>query len=271
MVDDAQMPEDHRRAADGAMPADVGAAGDAGAAGDRGVGADAHVVADLDLVVELDALLHHRVVDRAAVDGGIRADLDIVADAHRADLRDLDPAPLILGDAETVGADHRAGMDDHPLSYAALRVNHHPWVEASVVADARALAHHATGADGHARAELDVLRHHRRSMHPERLRHYRVEELRQPREVGIGVFGDDARQRGFAFGFRAKNHRAGARRRELVAIAAAGEETDLAVAGAFEGGDLAHYGAGVPGDPAAEARDDLAEGQRPRHGITWRA
>src|SRR5207245_2531666 len=169
MVDDAQMPEDHRGAADGAVPADVGAAGDAGAAGDRGVGADAHVVADLDLVVELDAFLDHGVVDRAAVDGGVRADLDIVADAHRADLGDLDPAAVVLGDAETVRADDRAGMDDHAFSQTALWVNHDPWVEAAVVADARALAHHAAGADRDAGAELYVLRHHCGSMHPGRL------------------------------------------------------------------------------------------------------
>ena len=85
-------------------------------AGDRGVRADAHVVADLDLVVELDALLDHRVVERAAVDRGVGADLDVVADAHAADLRNLDPAALLRRDAEAVGADHHAGVQDDPLS-----------------------------------------------------------------------------------------------------------------------------------------------------------
>ena len=50
-----------------------------------------HVVADLDLVVELHAVLDHRVVQRAAVDGGVGADLDVVADDHAADLRNLAP------------------------------------------------------------------------------------------------------------------------------------------------------------------------------------
>ncbi len=49
----------------------------------RSVRADAHVVADHDEVVELDALLDHGVVDGAAVDGGVGADLDVGADAHR--------------------------------------------------------------------------------------------------------------------------------------------------------------------------------------------
>ena len=50
--------------------------------------------ADLDQVVELDAVLDHGVVERAAVDAGVGADLDVVADAHRAELLDLLPAAL---------------------------------------------------------------------------------------------------------------------------------------------------------------------------------
>ena len=50
------------------------------------------VVADLDLVVELHVVLDHRVVDRAAVDRGVGADLAVVADEHAADLRDLAPS-----------------------------------------------------------------------------------------------------------------------------------------------------------------------------------
>jgi hypothetical protein len=52
-----------------------------------------HVVADLDQVVELDAVLDHRVVQRAAVDAGVGADLHVVADAHRAQLLDRSQRP----------------------------------------------------------------------------------------------------------------------------------------------------------------------------------
>src|SRR5258708_34226448 len=96
------------------MPADVGATGNAGAAGDRGMRADAYVVADLDLVVELDALLDHRVADGAPVDRGIGADLDAVAEAHGADLGELDPPADPAGDAEAIGTHPRAGMADPP-------------------------------------------------------------------------------------------------------------------------------------------------------------
>src|SRR6185369_17732969 len=101
---DADLPRDHAARADGR------AAGDSGAARDHRVGPEAHVVADLDLVVELDAILDDRVLDRAAIDRGVGADLDVVADAHAADLRDLHQAALVRRETEAVGPDGDAGM-----------------------------------------------------------------------------------------------------------------------------------------------------------------
>ncbi len=109
-VGERQVAEDDRAAAHRAAGADFRAAGDADAAGHRGMCADPHVVADLDLVVELHAILDHRVVERAAVDGRVGADLDIVADEYAASLGDLDPGLPILREAEAIGADHRARM-----------------------------------------------------------------------------------------------------------------------------------------------------------------
>src|SRR5690606_3202549 len=79
-VADFQVPQDARGAAAQAVAADLRAAGDRGAAGHRGVRADADVVADLDLVVEAHVFLEHGVLDRATVDGGVGADLAVVAD-----------------------------------------------------------------------------------------------------------------------------------------------------------------------------------------------
>jgi hypothetical protein len=59
------------------------------------VRADVHVVADLDQVVELDAVVQHGVVQRAPVDAGVGANLHVVANAHGAQLLDLDPAPWL--------------------------------------------------------------------------------------------------------------------------------------------------------------------------------
>src|SRR5215470_11792182 len=83
VVGDPEMAGEPGAAADHAALADRGAAGDADIGGDRRMCADVHVVRDLDEVVELDALLDHRVIDRAAVDSGVGADLDVRADAHR--------------------------------------------------------------------------------------------------------------------------------------------------------------------------------------------
>ena len=93
-VGQRQMAEHDGAAADGAMRADDRAAGDADATRHGRMPADAHVVADLDQVVELDAVLDHRVVERAAVDAGVGADLHVVADAHGTELLDLDPGAL---------------------------------------------------------------------------------------------------------------------------------------------------------------------------------
>src|SRR6185312_11425840 len=95
-VGNFEVTADHRGAADAAVRADARRARDADAAGDRRVRADHAVVADLDLVVELGALLDHRVVDRAAVDRRVGADLDVVTDHDAPELRDLAPAACVV-------------------------------------------------------------------------------------------------------------------------------------------------------------------------------
>jgi hypothetical protein len=85
------------------------------------VRADVHVVADLHQVVELDAVFEHGVFQRATVDAGVGADLDVVADAHGAELFDLFPAALRVGEAEAVGADDRAAVHEAARPDAAGR------------------------------------------------------------------------------------------------------------------------------------------------------
>src|ERR687895_983440 len=211
MVDDPDVAADHRRAADGAVRADVGAAGYADAAGDRAVRPDAHVVADLDLVIELDALLDHRIVERAAIDRGVGADLDVVADAHAADLRNLHPPAALGRDAEAVGADHRAGVHHDPFSYRTFRIDHNTWVQARVVANRDLVANHAARPDGYVLAQLGRLRHHRRAVDAGRLHRDGIEELRDLREIGVRRIAHDARQRGEAFVLGGEDHGRGAR------------------------------------------------------------
>ena len=63
------------------------------ARGHRCVRADAAVVTHHDLVVQLDAVGHEGVFERAAIDRGVGADLDVVADGHAAQLGILPQAP----------------------------------------------------------------------------------------------------------------------------------------------------------------------------------
>ena len=92
----------HRRPASGAPTASrrrrCAALADGGRTGHPthaaiAVCADAAVVTHHDLVVQLDAVGHEGVFERAAIDRGVGADLDVVADGHAAQLGILPQAP----------------------------------------------------------------------------------------------------------------------------------------------------------------------------------
>src|SRR5262249_57380102 len=77
------------------LPADHGviayldAAGESGLGGNDHVPAEAAVVSDVDHVVELSAIADAGRTERGAVHATVGADLDVVADFNRADLRKL--------------------------------------------------------------------------------------------------------------------------------------------------------------------------------------
>src|SRR6185369_13119864 len=112
----------------------------------RGPVPDHAVVPDLDQVVELDVVPDHGVVDRAAVDRGVRADLDAVADDHAPDLWHAQPPAIVFREPEAVGADHGARVHDRIRADRAAVVDDHagvdpgPRADAHVSADRRARA-----------------------------------------------------------------------------------------------------------------------------------
>src|ERR1700759_370484 len=81
------MIADRGLAADGDAVAERRAAGDARLAADDAGAPEPDVVADLDKIIERAAGADHRVAGRAAVDGAIRAQADVVADDHAPDLQ----------------------------------------------------------------------------------------------------------------------------------------------------------------------------------------
>ena len=103
-------PADHATGSDGR------ASGNARASRDRRMRTDDDVVSHLDLVVELRPIMHDGILNGAAIDGGVGADFDIVADTDASHLRHLDPTTRIGCKPETVGADDRARMQQAPLA-----------------------------------------------------------------------------------------------------------------------------------------------------------
>jgi hypothetical protein len=79
-------------------------------------GSDDHVVGDLHKVVDLASAPDARDAEFGAVDAHARADLDIVLDDDRADLRDLGMFGSVPAIAEAIGAQHAVGVDDDAMA-----------------------------------------------------------------------------------------------------------------------------------------------------------
>ena len=106
-VGQVQVPQHHRTTAHGAPFADARTARHPSATGQGAVRTDVHVVTDLDQIVDLDAILDQGVFQRSAIDATVGPDFDIISDAHRTQLFNLDPLPLMRGETESIGADGR--------------------------------------------------------------------------------------------------------------------------------------------------------------------
>ncbi|KAG0751475.1 hypothetical protein G6F24_014288 [Rhizopus arrhizus] len=214
-------------------------------------------------VVQAHVVVQHGVFQRTAVDAGIGADLAIVADAHAAQLRHLDPLAGVHCQAEAIGAEHGARMHAHALAEPDPGDQGDPRdqlaaaVEAAVFADHAAgaddavLADHAARADGDERADMgagcnlgggvddgagvDAWRPCRRDVEQRGdLGEGRVRVLGPQRGArgGLGVVGPPRPQRGLAIG-------------QLGAVARIGEERQLARTGMGEGGHAMDGGGGV--------------------------
>ena len=121
-------------------------AGDADLGDDHAMAADHHVVGDLDQVIDLGALADHRVAARAAVDGGVGADLDVVLDDDAPDLRHLQVPLRPHGEAEAVLADAHARMEDDPVADEGVG-NGHVGGDRAVPSDLHLRADDRMGAD----------------------------------------------------------------------------------------------------------------------------
>ena len=163
--------------------------------------ADPHVVADLHEVVKLRPAPDSRLAQSAAVNTRVRADLNVVFDDDRSDLRELVvDARLVAHVAEPVRADDHARVQHHTVAERHafvqdhVRVQHAPAPHADALADdrarknlralayQRALADDDTRADVHAVTYLRARRHARRRMNERVASARRVQRLCDERE-----------------------------------------------------------------------------------------
>ncbi|EXI73672.1 MAG: hypothetical protein AW07_02358 [Candidatus Accumulibacter sp. SK-11] len=236
---------------------------------------------DLNLVVELDPIGDQRVVERTAVDRGIRSDLDIIADHHPPDLRDLDPPLAFLGKTEAVGADHRPRMNDRPPADHAAVVDDDVGMEERVVADRYAVANHAARLQCHVVAELhapaddDILAdacrfghrraHHRATMDTRSARSRWIEQGNDARVIGVGVLVHDPWQLGCGGRLRRHDDRRRQCRLQLRAVLRIGEEGDLACPRRLQRANLRDDDRPITMQHTAKPSDDLVESQTRCH------
>mmetsp|Transcript_13957 Transcript_13957/g.38065 ORF Transcript_13957/g.38065 Transcript_13957/m.38065 type:complete len:520 (-) Transcript_13957:4331-5890(-) len=285
-VHQGQVADDVGRTADGAVRADAGRAGHRRATRHGGIAADVHVMGNLDEVVELDAVLDDGVAQRPTVDAGVGTNLDIVADADRAELLDLDVAVLAGREAEAVRADDHAAVHDAAHADAAALAEHHTGrqpgagphpraaLDDAMGADACTVTDDGTGLDDRERADLDALPQRRLGRHDRARMHARVggraraggPPLGQAREVEVGVGRDDGCAAcGCHLGQRGRNDDAARPRgAELGLVAWIGEEADAVSVSLVQrrnGGDAQF---GPTKQIAAQGGDQLGQHDRCR-------
>ena len=141
------MPHDIGGTANGTACSHRGAACNARACSHGHVAPQMHIVGNLDQVVEFDTVFNHGVVQRTAVDTGVGTNFHIVADAHTAQLLNLDPLPLILCKTKAIGSNDSARMHDATLADGAVRTERYARFEPAARTDRSALLDHAHGAD----------------------------------------------------------------------------------------------------------------------------
>ena len=145
VIRDFDVAGKHGSPTDDATFPDDGAACNSGTGRNGRMITDTAIVANHDLIIDLHTVANDRVVERTAVDTGIGADFDVVADLDSADLRDLDPGIAVLGIAETISSNDDTRMLDHTVAYMTVVIDHDVRVNDCIVANHHIVANHDAG------------------------------------------------------------------------------------------------------------------------------
>ena len=117
---------------------------------------DAAIVSDVNQIVDFSSFADGGYAQRGAVDTGARADFHAVSDFHAADLRKFLVSAAGHDEAESVGSDDAARVQDHVVADARAAVNMDARVKRAMLPDFDACGDRAAGTDRGARADADV-------------------------------------------------------------------------------------------------------------------
>jgi hypothetical protein len=102
-----------------------------------------HVVSNLNQVVQFHTVFNDRVLQGATVYACIGANLDVIADAHGAELLDFFPLARIRGKTKAIRPNHHARMNQATLPQSAPLAHCHARLEFGVGTNDRAGFNHA--------------------------------------------------------------------------------------------------------------------------------
>ena len=131
-VADGDVSDDARLAGEDDVVADASASGDAGLGNDEAMFADVDVVSDLDEVIDFGAFADDGSSEARAINGGVRADFDVIFDDDDSELGDFCMFTVDFFEAEAIAADDGSGVEDNAIADFATREDGGAWVEVAV-------------------------------------------------------------------------------------------------------------------------------------------
>lgn len=117
------------------------------------------VVGDLNEVIDLAASSDNGRAKRAAVDRHVGSNFHVIVHDHLPDLRDFEMGASIENVTETVGTNHRAGMNADPLAQDGFRVEDNAWEKVDVRAELAICANVNMALQNRVRSDACVVSH----------------------------------------------------------------------------------------------------------------
>ena len=135
LIANFQMVRNSRLRGDHDVITELGAAGETDLSHDQTMTANRDIVGDMDEVIDFCTLTNDGGAEGAAIDGRVRANLDVVVDDDVTDLKDFPMAALIEHVTKAVGANNGTGVDGDAMTDLRLAVKNDVREEADIIAN----------------------------------------------------------------------------------------------------------------------------------------